>query len=48
MGVTSGHALGLFNANGDGTVLEGEPGEILNYVDLLHAYVHRELGGLVG
>lgn len=47
VGVTSGHALGLFNANGDGTVLEGDPDEILDYVDLLHAYAHRELDGLV-
>lgn len=46
-GVTASHALGLFNANGDGTVLEGEPGEILDYVDLLHAYTHRELDALV-
>jgi hypothetical protein len=47
VGVTSAHALGLFNQNGDGIVLEGEPGEILDYVDRLHAYAHRELDGLV-
>ncbi|KEF94954.1 hypothetical protein K883_05379 [Mycobacterium sp. TKK-01-0059] len=47
VGVTAEHALGLFNENGDGTVLEGSPGEILDYVDLLHAYAHRELDGLV-
>jgi hypothetical protein len=47
VGVTSAHALGLFNENGDGTVLEGEAGEILDYVDRLHAYAHRELDGLV-
>ncbi len=47
VGVTASHALGLFNDNGDGTVLEGEPGEILDYVDLVHAYAHRELDELV-
>lgn len=45
--VTASHALGLFNASGDGTVLEGAPAEILDYVDLLHAYTHRELDELV-
>lgn len=28
-------------------MLEGEAGEILDYVDRLHAYAHRELDGLV-
>lgn len=43
VGVTSPLALGVFNENGDGTVLEGEAGEILDYVDRLYAYAHREL-----
>lgn len=47
VGVTSAWALGLFNENGDGAVLEGEPGEILDFVDRLHAYAHRVLDGLV-
>lgn len=47
VGGTSSHALGLFNANGDGTVLEGDPEQILDYVDLLHVYVHRVLDGVV-
>lgn len=46
VGVTSSFALGVFNANGDGTILEGEPEEILDYTDRLHAYAHRQLDGL--
>ncbi|AGB27374.1 hypothetical protein Mycsm_07282 (plasmid) [Mycobacterium sp. JS623] len=45
--VTAAHALGLFTENGDGTVLQGEPGEILDYVDLVHAYAHWELDDLI-
>jgi hypothetical protein len=37
------HVLGLFNANGDGLVLEGTALDLLGYIDLVHAYVHREL-----
>lgn len=47
VGVTAPYALGVFNANGDGTILEGDAGEILDYVDKLHAYTHRELDGTV-
>ncbi|WP_293003775.1 hypothetical protein [Mycobacterium sp.] len=46
VGVTSSFALGVFNANGDGTILEGEPEEILHYADRLHAHAHRQLDGL--
>jgi hypothetical protein len=48
VGVTSPFALGVFTANGDGTVLEGKAAEIVGYVDRLHAYVHRQLDDQVG
>jgi hypothetical protein len=38
------YLLGVFNDSGDGVVLEGQAGDILHYVDLLHAHVHHELG----
>lgn len=41
------HVLGVFNLDGDGTVLEGSPEDILDYIDKLHAYAHRELDGAV-
>lgn len=41
------HVLGVFNFDGDGTVLEGSPEDILDYVDRLHAYVHCELDDTV-
>lgn len=41
------HVLGVFNLDGDGAVLEGSPEGILDYVDKLHAYAHRELDGAV-
>jgi hypothetical protein len=47
VGVTAPYALGVFNANGDGTILEGDADEILDYVDKLHAYTHRELDDTV-
>lgn len=37
------HALGLFNDGGEGLIVDGTPEEIVCYVDLLHAYVHRTL-----
>lgn len=43
VGVTSPFALGVFTANGDGTVLEGGAAEIVDFADRLHAYVHRQL-----
>lgn len=46
VGVTSPFALGVFTANGDGTILEGEAAEILAYADRLYAHVHRELDDL--
>ena len=47
-GVSAPYALGLFTESGDGTVVEGEAGEILDFVDKLHAYAHRELDAVVG
>lgn len=47
VGVTEPFALGVFTANGDGTILEGDAKSILDYADKLHAYAHRELDGLV-
>lgn len=43
--LTESHALGLFNAGGDGLIVEGRPEEIINFVDLVHAHVHKEFGG---
>jgi hypothetical protein len=45
--LTAPNALGAYNSDGDGTLLEGKPGEILDYVDRLHAYAHRDLDGSV-
>lgn len=39
-------ALGLFTESGDGTILEGGPAEILDYVDKLHRYAHSALDPL--
>jgi hypothetical protein len=33
-------ALGLFNASGDGLIIDGKPEELLHFVDLLHAHAH--------
>ena len=46
-GVTAPYALGAFTENGDGTILEGDPADILDYVDKLHTYTHRELDSAV-
>jgi hypothetical protein len=43
--VTYPFALGVFTPNGEGTVLEGEAAEIVDYADRLHAHAHRRLDG---
>lgn len=45
--VSEPFALGLFTDNGDGTILEGDAAAIVDYVDQLHHYVHRELDSVV-
>lgn len=37
------HVLAVFNVDGDGLILEGEPAEILQFVDELYEHAHRIL-----
>lgn len=38
--IVESHALGLFNAGGDGLIIDGSPEDLLHFVDLLHAHAH--------
>ncbi|AGB27188.1 hypothetical protein Mycsm_07091 (plasmid) [Mycobacterium sp. JS623] len=38
--IEESHALGLFNAGGDGLIIDGKPEDLLQFVDLLHAHAH--------
>lgn len=40
--IAHGYVLGLFNSNGDGLALQGTRRQILDYLALVTAYVHRE------
>ena len=44
-GVAGSHALGVFNAGGDGIIIDGSPEDVLRFVDLLHDHAHAVLGG---